>query len=90
MNMAKSGNQTQLGKAFEYACVNALYEKYKDTQDVIVEDSPQMRTAKGCFENSDEKKNDFIDAAKAAVRVINRLEPRLEYPDNDTPLVLSI
>lgn len=88
--MTKSGSQTKLGKAFEYACVTALYDKYKDTQDVIVEDTAQMRTAKNCFETAGEKQNDFMDAANAAVRVITRLEPRLEYADNDTPLVLSV
>ena len=90
MCVAKSGSQTKLGKAFEYACVIALYDKYKDTQDVIVEDTAQMRTAKNCFETAGEKQNDFMDAANAAARVITRLEPRLEYADNDTPLVLSV
>ena len=37
--MAKSGIQTKLGKAFEYACVNALFEKYNSTQDVVIEDT---------------------------------------------------
>lgn len=40
--MAKSGSQTKLGKAFEYACVIALYDKYRDTQDVIVEDTARL------------------------------------------------
>lgn len=88
--MAKSGIQTKLGKAFEYACVNALFEKYNSTQDVVIEDTPQMITAKGCFENADDKQQDLMDAAHAAVRVIDRLEPRLKYEDNDTPLILSV
>lgn len=88
--MAKSGSQTKLGKAFEYACVRAFYDKYKGTQAVIVSDTPQMRTAKHCFEIASEKQNDFMDAANAAVKVIARLEPRLEYSESDAPLVLSV
>lgn len=88
--MNKKGNQTQLGKAFEYACVNALYEKYEGLQDVVVEETPQFCTAQRCFEALDAKKNDLANAANAAIRVIERLEPRLQHPDGDTPLVLSI
>lgn len=88
--MAKSGGQTVLGKAFEYACVQALYEKYKDVQDIEIDDTPQMKTAQGCFENAVEKQQDLMDAARAAVRVIDRLEPRLKYADSDLPLVLSV
>ena len=34
-----AGRQTELGKAFEYACVKALYEMYSGVEDVEVEDS---------------------------------------------------
>jgi hypothetical protein len=89
--MAKSsGNQTTLGKAFEYACVKALYEKYKDVQNVVIEDTPQMRTAKNYYKNAGNKQNDLSEGALAAVRAIDRLEPRLKYPDMDIPLVLSV
>ena len=57
---------------------------------MVIEDTPQMITAKGCFENADDKQQDLMDAAHAAVRVIDRLEPRLKYEDNDTPLILSV
>lgn len=88
--MAKSGGQTVLGKAFEFACVQALYEKYSAEQEVMVEDTPQMRTAKKCFAEVGDKAHDLKDAAAAAARVIDRLEPRLRYPDNDVPLILSV
>ena len=41
------GKQTGLGKAFEYACVEALYEVYSGVEDVEVEDSAPIRTARG-------------------------------------------
>ena len=83
------GNQTTQGKAFEYACIEALYRRYKDKQEVIIEDTPQYRTAKSKFEESISKQN-FIDAANAAVRIIERLEPQLIIPENNIPLILSI
>lgn len=85
-----AGIQTTLGKAFEYACIKALHEKYEGTQDIEIEDSPQLRTARAKFESSQDKQQDMSDAAAAAVRVIDRLEPRLRYPENDIPLILSI
>lgn len=85
-----SGKQTRLGKAFEYACVYALYSRYKDSQKVIVEDTPQLRTAKRHFEESKEEQTKFSAAASAAVRVINCLEPRLQFPNGDGPLYLGV
>lgn len=88
--MAKSGNQTMLGKAFEYACVMALFEKYRDVQEICIDDTPQMDTARNCYQNAGDKQGDLSDGAAAAVRVIDRLEPRLQYPDKDVPLILSV
>lgn len=88
--MAIPGIQTKLGKAFEYACVHALFEKYNSIQNVVIQNTPQLNTAKKCFEDAGNKKQDLIDAANAAVRVIDRLEPRLKFKDNDTPLILSV
>ena len=85
------GKQTEQGKAFEYACVNAIYEKYKDFQVIEVEESRQMKTAKGFFEGLDRmKRYNLMLAAKSAVRIIEKLEPQLKYPDNNEPLILSI
>lgn len=88
--MAKSSNQTMLGKAFEYACVMALFEKYRDVQEICIDDTPQMDTARNCYQNAGDKQGDLSDGAAAAVRVIDRLEPRLQYPDKDVPLILSV
>jgi len=83
--------QTENGKAFEYACLDALYNALKETGEVEIEDSPQMRTAKTFFENADdEAKSKLLLAAQAAARVIIQLEPQLENPNDNIPLYISI
>lgn len=44
-----SGRQTKAGKAFEYACLSALFRKYSSAQPVEIVDSPQLKTTKGCY-----------------------------------------
>lgn len=87
--MAK-GIQTNNGKAFEYACVDSLYRMFSDNQEVVVEESPQLETARGFFENAPaDLKESIIKAADAASRVIVRLEPQLAYPEENSPLYLQ-
>ena len=87
----KSGSQTDKGKAFEYACLKALYDKLSTGDEVTIEDSPQMRTAKKCFELQDDKtKADLYAAAVAASKVVCRLEPQLENSQKNVPLYLCI
>lgn len=86
-----SGTQTANGKAFEYACMLALYNALQISEDITVEDSPQMRTARKLYSNMpDDRKNKLLRAANAAAKVIIRLEPQLQYPQNNIPLYLSI
>lgn len=86
-----SGIQTANGKAFEYACLLALYNTLHKIEDITIEDSPQMLTAKTLFESmSEQNKSELLRAANAATRVIVRLEPQLQYPQNNIPLYLSI
>ncbi len=78
------------GKAFEYACVMDLYTYLKDRQEVLIEESPQYRTAKGFFEGAPENiKENMRKAASAATRAIVRLEPQLEF-GTDGRLTLSL
>ncbi len=86
-----SGIQTSNGKAFEYACVVGIYESLKSTQSVEIEETPQLLTAKGLYEAIDEKMKDALDAAaRAAIRVIQRLEPQLWFANGNEPLYLTI
>ena len=82
--------QTDLGKAFEYACITALYEHHSPHQEVLVVRNEPYETAKRFFDTAVEKQADLVDGARAAVRVLNRLEPRLTYPNNAVPLILSL
>ena len=85
--MPPAGEQVIWGKAFEYACLMAIYNALKDNQEVIIEDTPQVRTAERFF------KEDFIDtvnlsaAANGAVKMLMRLEPQLVYPADNNPCI---
>lgn len=85
------GIQTANGKAFEYACLLALYNALQASGDVVIEDSPQKHTAETLFSNMPaNRQTELMRAANAAARVIIRLEPQLQYPQNNIPLSLSI
>lgn len=87
--MTKSGKQTKTGKAFEYACAFVLYEKYKEYVTVTLEESLQMHTARTAFENLPEtEQNKYILGAKAAIRIIDRLEPKLAM--TTTPMSICL
>jgi len=86
-----SGIQTNNGKAFEYACLQALYNSLSASQDVAIETTPQLETARNFFFGAlDGLRDKLIKAASAAARVVIRLEPQLEYPDRNIPLHLSL
>jgi len=86
-----SGIQTSNGKAFEYACVLALYNALRGSQEVNIEKNAPLETAQRFYnETSDALKSKLNKAANAAARVIIRLEPQLEYPENNIPLFLSL
>ena len=79
------------GKAFEYACLQSFYDCLSPYQEVIIESSPQLDTANNFFlTSSDEMQRKLVLAANAAMRVIVRLEPQLEYTSGNMPLYLSI
>lgn len=86
-----TGIQTQNGKAFEYACVVALNEALLEYGRVEIEESPQLDTARCLYDEINPGMKESLDkAAKAAVRIINRLEPQLWNANGNEPLYLSI
>ena len=88
--MAKSGKQTEKGKAFEYACAQAIYDKYAGRMNVILEESPQMHTAQRFYAYLEEfEKANYIKGAKAAIKIIDRLEPSLSTGTSDMTLLLQ-
>lgn len=83
--------QTEYGKAFEYACLKAFYDFLSINQDVRIEDTSSMNIARSFYSNSNQATLDKMNlASAAAVRVIVRLEPQLENPQDNIPLFLSI
>lgn len=85
------GKQEITGKAFEYACIKALFDKYASKVDVnILEDINFENTKQAFDELSEQDRNDYFAAAKRGVEIIAPLEPNLEFSDKAEPLILSI
>lgn len=83
--------QTERGKAFEYACLKAFYECLQDHQAVELKESSSLRAAKGFYASTNGEEVEKMDAAaKAAARIILRLEPQLGTANGNAPLFLSI
>lgn len=82
-------SQTEKGKAFEYACLKALYERLSQDQVVeVIQDSSFFKAQK-FYETLTSEQANMNLAAQASVRILSRLEPRLLHSD-DVPLLLTI
>lgn len=89
--MVAAGIQTKYGKAFEYACVISLKNDLSGRQQVEIEESAAMSSAKADYESvEDSMKGDLRKAADASVRVIKRLEPQLWNAEGNEPLYIAI
>ena len=85
------GVQAEKGKAFEYACLKALEISLSKNQAVVAEATAAFEVAKEFYEKQDNTTAGKMDrAAMAAAKVIARMEPILENPDDAEPLYLSI
>ncbi len=79
------------GKAFEYACFVALRDTFVTKQKVCVIDSPQLRTARTCYETLEANvRQDMRLAAEAMKRILVRLEPKLENFRHGDILTLAL
>jgi hypothetical protein len=79
------------GKGFEYACLLALRSHLENTQPVSLITNPAFLTAELAYRSTDAVNRHRFDlAANAAARVLLRLEPQLENPENNIPLQLTI
>lgn len=68
-------SNTEMGKAFEYACANALQQ---NIDNVEIEESEPLATARASFEGLDQQhQTNMQQAALSSVRAIKRLEPML-------------
>lgn len=83
--------QTELGKAFEYACLQSIYNALTDNQDIVIEQNSALEVARESYQNASPDMQNKMDlGADAATRVILRLEPQLTTPRNNIPLYLAI
>lgn len=83
--------QTQKGKAFEYACLQSLYNILYEKQEVLIEENSAFNVAKKYYNNLDLSTCFKMNkGANAAVRIILQVEPQLQNPFDNRPLILSI
>ena len=89
--MKPKSRQTILGKAFEYACAIAL-QKATESQEVVLEDTPQLKKAQGYYEEelTDKERAKVDKAAQAGVRILLRFEPQVLNPCDNVPLILTL
>ncbi|MGI6144527.1 MAG: HaeIII family restriction endonuclease [Peptococcia bacterium] len=83
--------QTKLGKAFEFACLQSLYNNLSNSQLVIIEQTNAVYIARDSFNKATtDTQRKMIDGANAATKIIKRLEPQLEHSLTNGPLYLAI
>ena len=82
---------TKNGKAFEYACLEALRGEFSRSQRVCVLDSEQLHTAERCYLSlKSSVRSEMCKAASAMKRVLVRLEPKLRNCKDGDVLSLSL
>ena len=71
--------QTDQGKAFEFACLNAIYEMLASPQYIVnfVVDAPFVTARDAFFSLDDQSKYRLSLAGAAGARVLMRAEPKL-------------
>ncbi|MEK5266900.1 HaeIII family restriction endonuclease [Weizmannia sp. FSL W8-0401] len=83
--------QTELGKAFEYACLQSLNNALSGKQQIVIEQNNALDVARDKYDNAaTEMKSQMDSGADAATRVILRLEPQLTTPLSNVPLYFAI
>lgn len=83
--------QTTLGKAFEYVCLQELYSFLHMKQQVEIIKTSSYNIAKSFYDSSDYKiQQKMCLGARAAIKIILRLEPQLQNPSDNIPLYLSL
>lgn len=82
--MARSGNQTEKGKAFEYACAKAIQDGATAGCGVEIVKNSSLTIAEGHYSSLTSKESSNDDkGAGAAIRFLSKLEPRLYEPNSD-------
>ena len=86
-------SNTENGKAYEYACLIALKDflAKQSGGSVSIVASEAYNTARKAFEKAKMSgcSDNLVQAANAAARVILRLEPQLQYGNDDLTLIIQ-
>lgn len=73
------------GKAFEYACVLAFKNEISSIRKVIVIENTSLIVAKNSWNTiNDIRKNNFLISAKAGIKALIKMEPRIVEDGNDS------
>lgn len=83
---------TKTGKAFEYACLLSIYNYYSKAKVMVhIIDTPQLNTAKKYFYNLPiAKQTDYLKAGDAGTKLIDLLEPKLQFSSPNSVLELTL
>lgn len=83
--------QKDTGKAFEYVTLITLYNSLQEDQQVEIIKTPAFNNAESSYNSSEESLKTNMDlAAKAAIKVLLKMEPNLENSKDNSPLFLSL
>ena len=82
-------NQTSNGKAFEYACLKAFHDALNVDGNCLVVEDDNLEKAKQFFEALPDK-TPYVLGARATIKFLLRVEPRLKTSTKEDPLTLSI
>jgi len=89
-----SSSQTELGKAFEFACLSAIQKGLKEIRTdvgIVVAEDSSYSVAKRSYDGMTEVEQVRMEfASRAAIKMICNLEPRLVYGNPGSLLTLSI
>lgn len=86
-----SGQQTRLGKAFEYACLIQLKTTLANSGHVRILENSAVENAKEKFESVSETESiNFLRAAQTAVKFLIKLEPKLKDGDINNSICLTL
>lgn len=89
--MFSVGKQVKQGKAFEYACLLSFYKYLKKDQDIVINDNITYQLAKDFYDSLSYVEKEKLNlGARAAIKGIIRLEPQLDNPMTNSPLILSL
>lgn len=88
--MTKLSRQAEIGKAYEYACAAVLQQRCGKVSEAKFLVDEQLRVARAAFDKlPDEEKVKYVLAARAAVKIIGRFEPKLADNTSCMTIVLQ-